>query len=867
MPILQEDLKNYFGVKNIPDKEIPEYIASNLNPRFILRPYQKEAFQYFLHYEDEHPHKLNMTNLLFHMATGSGKTLIMAGLILYFYKKGYRDFLFFVNAANIVEKTKDNFINSSSAKYLFSQKIVFDNREVKIKSVENFEAGNSGGINIHFTTIQGLHSKLHNTSENSPSFSDFKDRKIVLLADESHHINVETKQRPTAKEQEVKKNWERTVYRIFESNVNNVLLEFSATMALDNAAIKEKYNNKIIFNYALKEFCRDKYSKDIYLLRADLAPLKRALQAAVLSQYRKKIAYKNAIPLKPVILMKSENINDAVNNHSGFIELIKNLKVSDIDEIRNGGQIISGDDSDNAVNIIQEAFRYFRQNKITDGNLIRELQQDFSEERCVCIHSKAESEEKQVLINNLEDRSNEIRVIFNVAQLTEGWDVLNLFDIVRLYESRDGGHGKIGKGTISEAQLIGRGARYCPFAYKDSQGDKRKFDGEINNELRVIETLHYHSPDNHRYISELKAALIQSGLWDEKAKSVNVKLKDSFIDDEIYNNHYLFFNEKQKKWTENDLKKIVFENSKSFEYKFRSGNISENSLFNEQSIAESASGKAGWIKFSDFPKSVFRTALSMIDFYKFSNIKQYLPISSIDEFIEWLKDYEVMTQNIAPLLAPKNKLELALFVLNELKKILSNSRQEWIGTKIFKPFSIKQKISAQKTLKFILSESDKEFGKSTKDSADFRFMSLYKQDWYVYDECYGTSEEKHFIKYIYSVKDELLEKYKKFYLIRNERDFKIYDFEEGKALEPDFVLFLQEKNSKDKVYYQLFIEPKGSHLLETDRWKETFLRKIKDDGKIDLILQNAKFNLYGMPFYNENKKQVFIDEFKKIVLP
>ncbi|MDA0062985.1 DEAD/DEAH box helicase family protein [Brachyspira hyodysenteriae] len=31
---------------------------------------------------------------MFNMATGSGKTLIMASLILYLYEKGYRNFLF-----------------------------------------------------------------------------------------------------------------------------------------------------------------------------------------------------------------------------------------------------------------------------------------------------------------------------------------------------------------------------------------------------------------------------------------------------------------------------------------------------------------------------------------------------------------------------------------------------------------------------------------------------------------------------------------------------------------------------------------------------------------------------------------------------
>ena len=60
--------------------------------------------------------------------------------------------------------------------------------------------------------------------------------------------------------------------------------------------------------------------------------------------------------------------------------------------------------------------------------------------------------------------------------LNEGWDVLNLFDIVRLYSTRDSAT-KIGKTTLSEAQLIGRGARYYPFEIENYNNKyQRKFD-------------------------------------------------------------------------------------------------------------------------------------------------------------------------------------------------------------------------------------------------------------------------------------------------------------------------------------------------------------------------------------------------------
>lgn len=66
------------------------------------------------------------------MATGSGKTLIMAGLMLYLYDQGYRNFLFFVNSTNIINKTRDNFLNTIATKYLFSESVRINNRSIRI---------------------------------------------------------------------------------------------------------------------------------------------------------------------------------------------------------------------------------------------------------------------------------------------------------------------------------------------------------------------------------------------------------------------------------------------------------------------------------------------------------------------------------------------------------------------------------------------------------------------------------------------------------------------------------------------------------------------------------------------------------------
>ncbi|MBQ8036114.1 MAG: DEAD/DEAH box helicase family protein [Proteobacteria bacterium] len=164
---------------------LPSYIAHNLNPEFELRPYQIETFENFItHFEGDK--RAKPLQLLFHMATGSGKTLIMAGLMLYLYKQGYRNFLFFVNLTNIIEKTKENFLNPASSKYMFSDEIVLDGERIRIQQVNNFQYADKNAINICFSTTQGLHSDMLLTKENGMSVS----RHLILPT--SRHLKCPT---------------------------------------------------------------------------------------------------------------------------------------------------------------------------------------------------------------------------------------------------------------------------------------------------------------------------------------------------------------------------------------------------------------------------------------------------------------------------------------------------------------------------------------------------------------------------------------------------------------------------------------------------------------------------------------------------
>ena len=467
--------------------EVPTYLDENLNLNFRLRPYQREAFARFFHcLENDFPGKDRPLHFLFNMATGSGKTLIMAGLILFLYQKGFRNFLFFVNSTNIIEKTKDNFLNPDSMKYLFRKELRFPNRVVRVSSVENFEGVNQHDINICFTTIQKLHSDLIIDKENTITVEDFRKHRIVLIADEAHHMNVKTRS-----QQQFMVSWENTVERIFGLNEGNVLLEFTATHDFVTPEIADKYHNKVLYRYDLLQFRNDRFSKDVVIVQSDLGLNERILQALILSQYKQEVAAKYRINLKPVVLFKAQRtIAQSKANKAKFHELIGGLSADHVARIRKSN-----------IPLIQRAFRFFDDNAIGIEQVAERIRRGFHEDYCLSVNDEKEKESYQILVNTLEDNNNRIRAIFAVQKLNEGWDVLNLFDIVRCYETRDSGRNRIGKTTISEAQLIGRGARYFPFEFNENNDRfRRKFDNDLGHELRVLEELHYHSINDSRYI-------------------------------------------------------------------------------------------------------------------------------------------------------------------------------------------------------------------------------------------------------------------------------------------------------------------------------------------------------------------------------
>ena len=851
---------------------LPDYFETSLSR--TLRPYQEECFRNFLMYiANDFDGKQARPHLLFHMATGSGKTLMMAGAILYLYEQGYRNFLFFVDSTNIVEKTKDDFLNATSNKYLFAPQIVVNGSRVEIRKVDNFQGANNDCINLCLTTIQGLHTDLNSERENALTYDDFSNQPVVLISDEAHHMNAATR-RGTAStaNDEHTKDWESTVMRIFNKDngeLPNVLLEFTATADLTDPAIANKYENKVIFDYPLKKFREDFYSKEVEVIESDLAPLDRALQAMILSQYKRKLFADIKQNIKPVVLLKSKTIAANKEIFFSFKNAVSELNVAGIERIRS-----------RAKDDIKAAFDYFDAHDVTAENLILELKEDFSEERLLLVDGNNISSEKQQLLNSLEDASNGIRAIFAVDMLNEGWDVLNLYDIVRLYDTRDAANNRPGKTTMQEAQLIGRGARYMPFKDPNNPAldiDKRKYDGDASNPLRVIEKLHYHSAHNPRYIQELHTALVQTGIIPDTRRQLDLFLKDDFKKSRLYTKGVVFMNERKPlAQMEDDGTIGAAILGKVFKVVMPTGKMRSGLIFGDTAPSDVLTSITIDIKLGELGKHVLRSALNSFSTYNFNSIKEVYPqLKSVKEFIEsdnYLAKLSVKVsgnQNSLAAYSQEDKLYIAKTVLKDLEPLLRTRSKTYRGTKEFKP-SMFNKVFRDKIVLNVTvpSSGTQEFGESMKTPKNPVYaIDLSNVKWYAYNDNYGTSEEKALVKYIEGKMEKFEEKYDEIYLVRNEKDLKIYDFAEGRPFEPDFVLFLRVKGSFDKYdNLQLFIEPKGDNLLIKDKWKNDFLKQIKAMAEVTWCTNTDDYLVWGIPFFNENTNAEFIATMEEGVL-
>ncbi|MBI5893066.1 MAG: type III restriction endonuclease [Deltaproteobacteria bacterium] len=653
-------------------------------------------------------------------------------------------------------------------------------------------------------------------------------------------MDLPTELSEKASETDLEKSWENTVikkilykgkYPSSETN-DNVLLEFTATVPRDES-VKEKYRGKTIYSFDLKDFLKAGYTKEINLVSSSFDKKKRIIQALLFNWYRNKIALKNGLQnFKPVILFRSKLIVDSQDDFEEFKELIKNLSVKDFSFIEKYEEekFFGKEIYEKGKSRIIDIKHFIAENKIEWSEIINYLKYTFADRNCIITNSKSgtktiekTSEEQEKQLNSLEHKNNKIAAIFTVQRLTEGWDVLNLFDIVRLYEGQNegGSNTKTSEATTSEVQLIGRGVRYYPFAYENKPLLKRKFDDNLEHELRVLEEFYYHSDDENRYLSQLKNELKNKGYIDDNKKVKTFALKKEFKATDFYKTIKLWMNEQKE--NPNSKKLTLKEIKKDFEFSFtvpltsvqEEGIVMDKDEDKKRYATKQEDGKTISPFLKEFAMHIIRKAINIkakkdLSLLRFEKLKGELKIESVDEILDdkFLGDLQL---NI---ITPKTykdmndvsneiQLDILLHFFDKIENYLKEISNPFIGSEF----------SATKFNEIF--EGAKEKMIEENDESKTLEKELVQKNWYVLDSFNGTSEERNLIYFLKDTMGNLETKYEQVFLLRNEEVYTIYDFDKGRGFQPDFLLFL--KQEKKNLYYQVFIEPKGDQFKDSTR--------------------------------------------------
>lgn len=852
--------------------EIPEYITANISRE--LRPYQKNALKSFIFlYERD---RSLAKHLLFNMATGTGKTLVMVCCVLYLYTKGYRNFLFLVHQVQIETQARKNFTDAKFEKYCFNPKGVRVNGKlVQVQEVTSVHDSEKNAINFMFFSTSLLYNRLKEDRENGLTMEDFEKHDIVVIADEAHRLNVDTRSKKKIDQEEIL-NWESAVMKAVHAREGNMLLEFTATVDLKNEQIRTKYLDKLVFRYEFLQFNKDGYSKDVQFLynnETNIENQKRLLiiNAVALSEFRKVFAEKTmGITLNPVVLIKSTKVAQSEADRDFFDTVISSIRKDDLLRLK---EISKNNKRAHEHEILADMFEWLKNPKngfVSQGDwdglekFIASIRRSFIHENTLIYNNKVK--EGPELLAHLDDPRNHIRAIFAVNALNEGWDVLSLFDIVHfdISESK--------KVSLQDIQLIGRGARYWPYKlprqYRRDEGNmfdnltrnletdkfKRKFDNDPYDTARVLETFVYHFVKTGMFMENLQKDLLGEGIINRGVEQRTIRMKEAFVKSETYKKGFVLVNRQvyRKKTTDEEIDLTFNKVIKAGNYNLRALGVSDR----EQNV-EIVARETATIRMTAeyFSRRLMEKALMIAEngFFRFNNIRKHIVgINSVDALIDiYLPKYEIEYtyedgKNISNL-SDQEKLQLLIgTILPEVRKKIDLNMPHIIGDIKFRPKPLREIFEIEKSIYLtsfpVLDETTGEKKYITNDERSKPQTNnqnielaydVKNADWYAYDENYGTSEEKKFVKWCASQINKLRKTYStsEIYVIRNELDYCFYSPEDGRRFFPDYILIIND-TANHEMYYQCIIEPKGGHIMKQDRWKEEAMDCIDKNSEV-----------------------------------
>jgi type III restriction enzyme len=836
--------------------------------RYTPRPHQDEAIARLEHYETILRESHGERYLLFHMATGSGKTLVMASAILYYYTLGYRRFMFISEKTVLIDKTKDVLTNTESDKYLFAESVRYNGKRLRFHAVDTIQDSTESDIYICFKTIQTLQNELdeNKVRENATHYEELKEAKTLYLVDEAHHF--------TDSKNDAEKRWKgileggHTIHQVglLDVHPENRILGFSATLEEGNRHFDEAYGNRLLYNYAFKAYREAGYTKEPELLALSLPAIDRIMLACLNSLYRQYIAGQtyHLKDFVPKVLVKFPKTDLADAFHIEFETYLKQVSSEKLKAL-----LASVPASLPIHHNLEELNQKF--------DLVSLLKSEFEpySERVKVIHgSSSKKDETIAQLNQMDSKHTPLRLVFAVNMLNEGWDVLSLFDIVR-YEESDSATSKV---ITADVQLIGRGARYYPFPLEKFEADKRKStQGSLLSHIEGLENLTYFTDANNRYLHNLQKEALKSigGLNEQKEpiKCVST-LKPAFKTSRVWKDALLVGNRFKpfEPLSLEELKTRLTTIIKPSQWAYRFGQNAQVFMLENAELKEGKLPPFSWNKqvqgHPQWRSRLLNTLFASMDedsYFRGKSLFQKLTFQDREAFVsvcldamlphmEWLNyeipdDLDVVHQGLIRYFE-SHALPLVRKMI-ERNMGCSDLKAELLHK------VIESKIPQGEIVEYL---HPNESGDNTTP------LRLTQEDdhFYVFDRYYGTTLEKDLIERIKGLVVDAHRQADEFYLVRNHHFLKLYG-EDGRGFEPDFLLYTFKDNETDSQFHLIFLEPKNATLAEAEKWKEKLLMDVFHEKEYSFTESGIKHRLLALNFITEENISPKTEELKALL--
>lgn len=352
-------------------------------------------------------------------------------------------------------------------------------------------------------------------------------------------------------------------------------------------------------------------------------------------------------------------------------------------------------------------------------------------------------------------------------------------------------------------------------------------------------------------------------------------LKDSFKSDLLYREGLVFTNDRVEKSRRDVDGLLPSVREHIYTVKFATGSSGEDTIFGAgNALTEKQTAtyvyRTSIGEIAEMNYAIVHKALCKYSILKFNTLKSYFPnLKSTREFItspNYMGGIKVEIVSNYEKPAPYILFTACTNVLEKVAASVSAIEVTYEGATEFKPTHIYEMFKDKKCNYTILHDGGVGYSQNDMTVPSNVKIDLSKEDWFAFEDNFGTSEEKAFIAYFKTFVLQLKKKYDKVFLIRNERQLHIYSFAGGERFEPDYLLFLHKQNEDGYEQLQVFIEPKGTHLIENDKWKEDFLLEIEDKAvATKIFVDDNKYKIWGFHFFNKDvRMNEFTDDMSKL---